>query len=126
MSRHDARSRRNLLFPPARVAAVHTPGGGGPARQSACRTVHGDQSACSTQLRQVTSVRLCDGGVASPHRRARIVATRLDARRVGVPPGSVSFGAHWARVEIGWGGFYAWDPVECSADAWLAATAFPR
>jgi cytochrome c-type biogenesis protein CcmF len=24
-------------------------------------------------------------------------------------------GAHWAYVEIGWGGFYAWDPVENAA-----------
>jgi cytochrome c-type biogenesis protein CcmF len=34
-------------------------------------------------------------------------------------------GAHWAEVEIGWGGFYAWDPVENAAlMPWLAATAF--
>jgi len=34
-------------------------------------------------------------------------------------------GAHWAYVEIGWGGFYAWDPVENAAlMPWLAATAF--
>src|SRR5919205_982450 len=24
-------------------------------------------------------------------------------------------GAHWAYVEIGWGGYYAWDPVENAA-----------
>src|SRR5437764_8608172 len=34
-------------------------------------------------------------------------------------------GAHWAYVEIGWGGYYAWDPVENAAlTPWLAATAF--
>src|SRR6476619_38262 len=34
-------------------------------------------------------------------------------------------GAHWAYVEIGWGGLYAWDPVENAAlMPWLAATAF--
>jgi cytochrome c-type biogenesis protein CcmF len=34
-------------------------------------------------------------------------------------------GAHWAYVEIGWGGYYAWDPVENAAlMPWLAATAF--
>ena len=34
-------------------------------------------------------------------------------------------GAHWAYVEVGWGGFYAWDPVENAAlMPWLAATAF--
>lgn len=34
-------------------------------------------------------------------------------------------GAHWAYVELGWGGFWAWDPVENTALLpWLAATAF--
>src|SRR5919201_905054 len=35
-------------------------------------------------------------------------------------------GAHWAYVEIGWGGYYAWDPVENAAlMPWLASTAVP-
>jgi cytochrome c-type biogenesis protein CcmF len=34
-------------------------------------------------------------------------------------------GAHWAYTEIGWGGYYAWDPVENAAlMPWLASTAF--
>ena len=34
-------------------------------------------------------------------------------------------GSHWAYTEIGWGGYYAWDPVENAAlMPWLAATAF--
>ena len=34
-------------------------------------------------------------------------------------------GAHWAYQEIGWGGYFAWDPVENAAlMPWLAATAF--
>jgi cytochrome c-type biogenesis protein CcmF len=34
-------------------------------------------------------------------------------------------GAHWAYVEVGWGGYYAWGPVENAAlMPWLAATAF--
>jgi cytochrome c-type biogenesis protein CcmF len=34
-------------------------------------------------------------------------------------------GAHWAYVEIGWGGYYAWDPVENAAlMPWLASTAY--
>jgi cytochrome c-type biogenesis protein CcmF len=34
-------------------------------------------------------------------------------------------GAHWAYTEIGWGGYWAWDPVENAAlMPWLAATAF--
>lgn len=35
------------------------------------------------------------------------------------------FGGHWAYVELGWGGYWAWDPVEnASFMPWLAATAF--
>ena len=34
-------------------------------------------------------------------------------------------GAQWAYVELGWGGFWAWDPVEnASLLPWLTATAF--
>lgn len=34
-------------------------------------------------------------------------------------------GASWAYVELGWGGFWAWDPVEnTSLMPWLAATVF--
>jgi cytochrome c-type biogenesis protein CcmF len=34
-------------------------------------------------------------------------------------------GAKWAYEEIGWGGYYAWDPVEnASLMPWLVATAF--
>ena len=35
------------------------------------------------------------------------------------------FGANWAYVELGWGGFWAWDPVENTAlMPWLAITVF--
>src|SRR5919108_337667 len=34
-------------------------------------------------------------------------------------------GAKWAYEEVGWGGYFAWDPVENAAlMPWLAATAF--
>ena len=34
-------------------------------------------------------------------------------------------GAHWAYQEVGWGGYYAWDPVENAAlMPWLASTAY--
>ncbi len=34
-------------------------------------------------------------------------------------------GAHWAYVEVGWGGYWAWDPVENAALLpWLVATAY--
>jgi len=34
-------------------------------------------------------------------------------------------GANWAYVELGWGGYWAWDPVENAAFMpWLAATAY--
>lgn len=35
------------------------------------------------------------------------------------------FGGQWAYIELGWGGYWAWDPVEnASFMPWLTATAF--
>lgn len=37
----------------------------------------------------------------------------------------IVLGGHWAYLELGWGGFWAWDPVENSSFfPWLTATAF--
>ncbi len=37
----------------------------------------------------------------------------------------IIFGMQWAYVELGWGGYWAWDPVENAAlMPWLTATAF--
>lgn len=37
----------------------------------------------------------------------------------------IIYGAQWAYVELGWGGYWAWDPVEnASLMPWLIATAF--
>src|SRR5213078_425180 len=37
----------------------------------------------------------------------------------------ILLGAKWAYEEVGWGGYYGWDPVENAAlMPWLAATAF--
>jgi len=37
----------------------------------------------------------------------------------------ILLGAHWAYLELGWGGYWAWDPVEnASFMPWLAGTAF--
>ncbi|MBF0348380.1 MAG: heme lyase CcmF/NrfE family subunit [Magnetococcales bacterium] len=37
----------------------------------------------------------------------------------------IVFGAYWAYYELGWGGYWAWDPVEnASFMPWLIATAF--
>ncbi|MCH6568148.1 MAG: cytochrome c biogenesis protein CcsA, partial [Nitrospinae bacterium] len=37
----------------------------------------------------------------------------------------IVLGAQWAYVELGWGGFWAWDPVEnASFMPWLTGTAF--
>lgn len=39
--------------------------------------------------------------------------------------GGILMGSQWAYVELGWGGFWAWDPVEnASFIPWLTATAF--
>lgn len=37
----------------------------------------------------------------------------------------IVFGSYWAYLELGWGGYWAWDPVEnASLMPWLTATAF--
>ena len=67
---------------------------------------------------------------------AALVLNRLDdawltvtrrfalAAWVALSAGMVS-GAHWAYQELGWGGLWAWDPVEnASLVPWLATTAF--
>ena len=37
----------------------------------------------------------------------------------------IIMGSQWAYVELGWGGYWAWDPVEnASLLPWLTATAF--
>jgi cytochrome c-type biogenesis protein CcmF len=39
--------------------------------------------------------------------------------------GGILFGAEWAYEELGWGGYWAWDPVEnASLIPWLCGTAF--
>src|SRR5262249_49463848 len=57
------------------------------------------------------------GGIAAPRRWTLAAWAFLGVGQL--------LGAHWAYVEIGWGGYYAWDPVENAAlMPWLAATAF--
>ena len=49
----------------------------------------------------------------------------MDARRLDVPRRCDPPGSKWAYEEVGWGGWYAWDPVENAAlMPWLVATAF--
>src|SRR5207244_11004376 len=55
-----------------------------------------------------------------------IVATRrwtlLAWTALGI---GILLGAKWAYEEVGWGGYYGWDPVENAAlMPWLASTAF--
>ena len=55
-------------------------------------------------------------------RRSRAAGRSSPGRRSG--SGSCS-ARKWAYEEVGWGGYYAWDPVENAAlMPWLAATAF--
>jgi cytochrome c-type biogenesis protein CcmF len=69
----------------------------------------------------------CMAALLARQRDARwIVATRrwtlVSWTFLGV---GMLLGAHWAYVEVGWGGFWAWDPVENAAlMPWLTATAF--
>jgi cytochrome c-type biogenesis protein CcmF len=77
-------------------------------------------------------------GLAVPYTfcMAALLARRSDARWIvatrrwtlaawGFLGVGMLLGAHWAYVEVGWGGFWAWDPVENAAlMPWLVATAF--
>jgi cytochrome c-type biogenesis protein CcmF len=61
--------------------------------------------------------RLDDTWLAVSRRFALLAWVALSAGMVA--------GAHWAYQELGWGGFWAWDPVEnASLLPWLATTAF--
>src|SRR4051795_3309893 len=55
-----------------------------------------------------------------------IVATRRWTLAAWAALGiGILLGSKWAYEEVGWGGYYAWDPVENAAlMPWLAATAF--
>ncbi|MHC4901777.1 MAG: cytochrome c biogenesis protein CcsA, partial [Planctomycetota bacterium] len=47
--------------------------------------------------------------------------SRLRSRSLGA---GIVLGAWWAYVELGWGGYWAWDPVEnASLLPWLTSTA---
>ncbi len=74
------------------------------------------------------SVRLRDRRAALRRSSTSAGSSQRDAGRYsrGQLSGSASSsGSHWAYVEVGWGGYYAWDPVENAAlMPWLAATAF--
>jgi cytochrome c-type biogenesis protein CcmF len=69
----------------------------------------------------------CAGALLSGRTDERwIIATRrwtlLAWTALGI---GILLGAKWAYEEVGWGGYYAWDPVENAAlMPWLASTAF--
>lgn len=53
---------------------------------------------------------------------------RVSRPMLAVPAGllaaGLATGARWAHVELGWGGYWAWDPIESAGlVAWLAAVA---
>jgi len=67
---------------------------------------------------------------------AALISKRLDAQWISTTRRwtlfswlfltlGILFGAKWAYVELGWGGYWAWDPVEnASLMPWLTGTAF--
>ncbi len=67
---------------------------------------------------------------------AALLTGRLDSRWISLTRGwiltswffltlGIVFGMRWAYEELGWGGYWFWDPVEnASLLPWLAATAF--
>ena len=54
-----------------------------------------------------------------------VVARRYMVASLVLLAVGMTAGAHWAYVELGWGGYWAWDPVENGALLpWLAGVAF--
>ena len=90
---------------------------------------HGDPPAES-----LPRLRRDGDSVRVRHRRA--VTRRLDAEWLGVVRRwallswffltiGITLGMWWAYVELGWSGYWAWDPVEnASLLPWLTGTAF--
>ncbi len=67
------------------------------------------------------------GAMLSGHTDERwIVATRRWTLTAWMFLGfGLLLGSHWAYIEVGWGGYYGWDPVENAAlMPWIAGTAF--
>ena len=130
-----ARRRRDLLRLPAGLRLEPVPAAGRAARRRRAQPepaepVHDDPPAAALpRLRRPDDpVRLRHGGALLSGRfdEAWIVATRrwtlLAWTALGI---GILLGAKWAYEEVGWGGYYAWDPVENAAlMPWLASTAF--
>lgn len=65
---------------------------------------------------------LCSGTVSNEWTR---LARRWSLVAWSFLTAGIVLGGHWAYLELGWGGFWAWDPVEnASFLPWLTATAF--
>ena len=76
--------------------------------------------------RALDGLRLRDRGAdRGPGRRQLgALGAALDARRLGCLTLGIALGSYWAYYELGWGGWWFWDPVEnASFMPWLAATA---
>ena len=57
-------------------------------------------------------------------RRLGALGAAVDARRLDFLTLGIAMGSWWAYYELGWGGFWFWDPVEnASFMPWLAGTA---
>jgi cytochrome c-type biogenesis protein CcmF len=55
-------------------------------------------------------------------RRLGALVAALDHRGLGLPDLGIALGSWWAYYELGWGGWWFWDPVEnASFMPWLAA-----
>ena len=62
---------------------------------------------------------------AAARRRVAGGGSALGAGLLVLPDVGITLGMWWAYVELGWGGYWAWDPVEnASLLPWLTGTAF--
>ena len=108
------------LFPPARRRPRPESAAAGPG--------HGDPSADALHgLRRLLGrVRVRDRRAARrPARRdVGALVAAVDDARVVLPHLGIALGSWWAYYELGWGGWWFWDPVEnASFMPWLVGTA---
>ena len=111
--RHDRGAARRARAQPEPAEPVH----GRPTRR--CSTSATSGSRCRSRSRWA---RCSPAAPTSAGSSPRAAGRSSPGRSLGV---GQLLGAHWAYEEVGWGGYYAWDPVENAAlMPWLAATAF--
>ena len=104
-------------------------------RSKAATSIRSCRISASPSIRRCSISAMSASRSASPSAVAALIEGRIDAAWARwVRPwtlaawmfltGGIAMGSYWAYYELGWGGFWFWDPVEnASFMPWLAGTA---